>query len=73
MTSGRDSIVGDPTGATWERLMEVCDSGEERPLVTARTVWVLLDAASGRPRRVDAGLVARFAGVNAQSGEPAVG
>jgi acyl-CoA thioester hydrolase len=52
--------VGEPTGAAWERFTEVRRVGEERPLVTARTVWVLLDAATGRPRRVDAGLVARF-------------
>jgi acyl-CoA thioester hydrolase len=52
--------VGEPSGATWERFTEVLRSGEDKPLVTARTVWVLLDAASGRPRRVDAALVARF-------------
>lgn len=52
--------VGEPSGATWERFTEVSRAGEDRPLVTARTVWVLLDAASGRPRRVDAALVAYF-------------
>jgi acyl-CoA thioester hydrolase len=52
--------VGEPSGATWERFTEVLRSGEDRPLVTARTVWVLLDAATGRPRRVDPSLVARF-------------
>jgi acyl-CoA thioester hydrolase len=53
--------VGRPSGATWERFTEVWRAGEEKPLVTARTVWVLLDAATGRPRRVDAALVSRFA------------
>jgi acyl-CoA thioester hydrolase len=52
--------VGEPSGATWERFTEVLRSGEDKPLVTARTVWVLLDVASGRPRRVDAAMVARF-------------
>ena len=53
--------VGDrPSGATWERFTEVRRAGEEKPIVTARTVWVLLDAATGRPRRVDAALAARF-------------
>lgn len=52
--------VGEPSGATWERFTEVLRAGEEKPLVTARTVWVLLDAASGRPRRVDAAMVAHF-------------
>lgn len=52
--------VGEPSGATWERFTEIHRAGENKPLVTARTVWVLLDAATGRPRRVDAELVARF-------------
>jgi acyl-CoA thioester hydrolase len=52
--------VGEPTGATWERFTEIRRAGEDRPLATARTVWVLLDAATGRPRRVDAAVVAQF-------------
>jgi acyl-CoA thioester hydrolase len=53
--------VGEPSGATWERLTEVYRRGEDRPLVTARTIWVLLDAATGRPRRIDSNLIACFA------------
>ena len=44
--------VGEPVGVTWERLTEIFRTGEDRPLVTARTIWVLLDAATGRPRRI---------------------
>ena len=61
--------VGDePSGATWERFTEVVRAGEEKPIVTARTVWVLLDAATGRPRRVGAALAARFTGSIADGG-----
>ena len=52
--------VGEPTGATWERLTQIFRTGEDRPLVTARTIWVLLDAATGRPRRIDPDLIACF-------------
>ena len=52
--------VGEPSGATWERFTEIHRRGEDRPLITARTVWVLLDVATGRPRRVDASFVACF-------------
>lgn len=52
--------VGEPSGATWERFTEIHRPGEDRPLITARTVWVLLDSATGRPRRVDSGFVAYF-------------
>jgi acyl-CoA thioester hydrolase len=46
--------VGEPSGATWERFTEVARPADGAVLVTARTVWVLLDATTGRPRRVDA-------------------
>lgn len=52
--------VGEPAGATWERFTEVSKASGP-VLVTARTVWVLLDAATGRPRRVDPRMVAALA------------
>jgi acyl-CoA thioester hydrolase len=52
--------VGEPSGATWERFTEVFRGGEDKPLVTARTVWVLLDASTNRPRRVDPAFVQHF-------------
>jgi len=52
--------VGEPSGATWDRFTEISRSADSQLLVKARTVWVLLDAASGRPRRVDAKMIACF-------------
>ena len=46
--------VGEPSGATWERFTEITRRADGKLLVKARTVWVLLDVATGRPRRVDA-------------------
>ncbi len=54
--------VGEASGASWERFTEVVRVGDGRLLVTARTVWVLLDAATGRPRRVDHRMVASLVG-----------
>ncbi len=45
--------VGEPSGATWERFTEIHRAGDGQILVKARTVWVLIDASTGRPRRVD--------------------
>lgn len=45
--------VGEAAGATWERFTEIHRPSDAQVLVKARTVWVLLDAATGRPRRVD--------------------
>ena len=50
--------VGEPSGATWERFTEITRASDGQVLVKARTVWVLLDAATGRPRRVDARIAA---------------
>jgi acyl-CoA thioester hydrolase len=44
--------VGTPSGATWERFTEI-RRADGTPVVKARTDWVLIDAASGRPRRID--------------------
>lgn len=54
--------VGEPSGATWERFTEVARAADGTLLVTARTVWVLLDAATGRPRRVDPRMVESLGG-----------
>jgi acyl-CoA thioester hydrolase len=51
--------VGAPSGATWERFTEI-RKADGTVLVKARTVWVLLDAASGRPQRIDARVTASF-------------
>ena len=53
--------VGEPSGATWERFTEITRPADGQLLVKARTVWVLLDAATGRPRRVDVRMVAALA------------
>ncbi|MFO0935301.1 MAG: thioesterase family protein [Gemmataceae bacterium] len=54
--------VGDPIGATWERLTEISRADDGTVLLKARTVWVLLDAKSGRPRRVDTVIKSWFEG-----------
>ena len=52
--------VGEPTAATWERHSEVRRVGDDKLLARCRSVYVALDPASGRPRRVDAALRAPF-------------
>ena len=56
--------VGEPSGASWERFTEVSRAADGQVLAKARTVWVLLDAATGRPRRVDPRMVASLTGGN---------
>lgn len=55
--------VGEPTAATWERFTEIRRAADGDLLVSARTVWVLIDAATRKPRRVDATFRAIFPAV----------
>jgi acyl-CoA thioester hydrolase len=48
--------VGEPSGATWERFIEVRRVGDGRVLARGRSVYAALDRVTGRPRRVDAEL-----------------
>ena len=45
--------VGGMSGASWDRHTEIVRQSDSAVVVRARTVWVLIDPASGRPRRVD--------------------
>jgi acyl-CoA thioester hydrolase len=48
--------VGQPSGATWERFIEIRRMADDRLLARGRSIYAALDPATGRPRRVDAGL-----------------
>ena len=54
--------VGEPSGATWERFIEIRRVEGDRLLARGRSVYAALDAASGRPRRIDPRIQAAFAG-----------
>ena len=45
--------VGAYTAVTWDRHIDICRPGEDKPLAQVRSVWVLLDAATNKPRRID--------------------
>jgi acyl-CoA thioester hydrolase len=50
--------VGEPSGATLERFTEISRLKDNAILVKCRTVWALIDVNTGRPRRVDASIIA---------------
>jgi acyl-CoA thioester hydrolase len=52
--------LGAITAATTERFCEILRGGEL--LARARTVWCLVDAQTGRPRRIDARIRSYFSG-----------
>ena len=46
--------VGPAEGLAFERLTEILRPRDGKVLARARTLWIPVDAATGRPRRVDA-------------------
>lgn len=62
--------VGTATAATWERHTEVRRIEGDKLLVRCRSVYVALDPATSRPRRVDAELMAPFAAPPATQPKP---
>ena len=57
--TGRTWVGEAPKGARFDRLMEF--TGEDGKVrVRARTVWAILDKATGRPLRVPAEVIAPF-------------
>jgi acyl-CoA thioester hydrolase len=48
--------VGEPSGATWERFIEIRREADDRLLARGRSVYAALDSGTGRPKRVDAEL-----------------
>jgi acyl-CoA thioester hydrolase len=59
--TARTWVADAPQGAKFDRFMEFTGA-DGRVHVRARTVWALLDKASGRPLRVTAAVVAPFLG-----------
>ncbi len=55
------TAVGHLEGLTFERRTTVRRAGDGAVLAESRTLWCPVDPRTGRPRRVDAGLRARFA------------
>lgn len=54
--------VGTATAATYERHTEIFRAADRKPLARATSVWCVVDPASGRPRRIDPAMRARFEG-----------
>jgi len=59
--TARTWVADKPQGAKFDRYMEFTGA-DGKVHVRARTVWALLDKASGRPLRVTAEVVAPFLG-----------
>ena len=52
--------TGEHTGATWNRHCEIIRMADQKKIITSKSVWVLLDKVTAKPRRIDDVLLRRF-------------
>lgn len=52
--------TGDHTTVSWDRHYEIIRPADQKKIITAKSVWVLLDKTTGRPRRIDEPMLKRF-------------
>jgi len=52
--------TGEHTTVSWDRHYEIIRPADQKKIITAKSVWVLLDKTTGRPRRIEESLLKRF-------------
>ena len=45
--------TGEHSNVTWDRQYEIVRPSDQKKIIKAKSVWVLLDKTTGRPRRID--------------------
>lgn len=45
--------TGEHSAVTWDRHYEIIRKSDNRKIITAKSVWVLLDRKTFKPRRID--------------------
>lgn len=52
--------TGEYSAVTWNWHYEIVRASDGKKIISARSVWILLDKTTGRPRRIDHNILARF-------------
>ncbi len=52
--------TGEHTTSTWYRHCEIIRMKDQKKIITSKSVWVLLNPATGRPKRIDEKMLQRF-------------
>lgn len=45
--------TGEQTAVTWDRHYEIIRVSDNKKIISAKSVWVMLDKSTGKPRRID--------------------
>ena len=56
-----ETWTGDYTNVTWKRHYEVIRPADNKKIISATSVWIPLDRATQRPRRIDDAMINMFA------------
>ena len=52
--------TGENSTATWDRHYEIIRVSDRKKIITAKSIWVLLDKLTGRPKRIDETVIRIF-------------
>lgn len=52
--------TGEHGTVSWDRHYEIIRPADQKRIITAKSVWVLLDKVAGRPRRIEEPMLRRF-------------
>ena len=52
------TYTGDYTAASWDRHYALTRTSDNKTIITAKSVWVLLDKQTMKPRRIDETILA---------------
>ncbi len=54
--------TGEHSAVTWDRHYEIIRPADGKKIISAKSVWILLDKDTGRPKRIDSEVLGRFEG-----------
>jgi acyl-CoA thioester hydrolase len=52
--------TGEHTTVTWDRHYEMVRLSDQKKIISAKSIWVLLDKTTGRPKRIDDTVLSLF-------------
>jgi acyl-CoA thioester hydrolase len=52
--------TGEHTAVTWTRYCEIIRKADQKKIITSKSVWVMLDRQTGKPKRIDEKMLSRF-------------
>lgn len=52
--------TGENTSVTWNRYCEITRISDQKKIIASKSIWVLVDKLTGKPKRIDQEMLQRF-------------